>query len=116
MIPNTRRAMMQTSKFVPSSRSLLLTAGRGQSGRSAVDRFKRRILRFAFGVIPLLSLSPVHAQTAPLTEPISGTTVKVELVPIPAGKVTIADPADPKKTTELLVGPFYMSKTDRQSV
>jgi formylglycine-generating enzyme required for sulfatase activity len=68
-------------------------------------------LRWVFGLIPLLGAT-AQAQTASITESISGTTVKINLVPIPAGKTTIADPADPKKTTEVAIGPIYMSKTE----
>lgn len=47
-----------------------------------------------------------------VTESIAGTTVRIDLLPIPAGKVKIADPADPTKVQEVAVGPFYMSKTE----
>lgn len=38
---------------------------------------------------------------------------RAELVPIPAGKIKIADPADPAKMQEIAVGPFYMSARPR---
>ncbi len=48
----------------------------------------------------------------PITESIAGTTVKIDLLPVPAGKAKITDPADPTKVQEVSVGPFYMSKTE----
>lgn len=48
----------------------------------------------------------------PVTEAIAGTTVKIELMPVPAGTVKIADPADATKNQEVAIGPFSMSKTE----
>ena len=70
---------------------------------------KHALLSIFLSSIPIVSAS---AQPASITESIAGTTIKIDLVPIPAGKVTIADPSDPKKTTEVSVGPLSMSKTE----
>lgn len=48
----------------------------------------------------------------PITETIPGTTVQLSFIPIPAGKVTITDPADPTKAREVDIKPFYLSATE----
>jgi formylglycine-generating enzyme required for sulfatase activity len=52
-------------------------------------------------------------ELAPFTELISGTTVTFEMLPIPAGTVTIAPGADGEaEPQEVEVGPFWMAETE----
>jgi len=51
-------------------------------------------------------------QPQPISETVPGTTVKLSFVPVPAGKVSIADPADATKKQEVDVRPFYLSTTE----
>lgn len=52
------------------------------------------------------------AQPQPLAETIPGTTVKLTFVPIPAGNVTLTDPADPAKKHEVEVRPVHFCTTE----
>lgn len=52
------------------------------------------------------------AKPAPYTEKISGTLIAIDMLPIPAGEISIADPANKDAKKTVTVGPFYMSKTE----
>jgi len=49
---------------------------------------------------------------APYTESIKGTLVKFDMVPLPAGEITIADPAKKGSTKTVKIKPLYISKTE----
>ncbi|NUL82239.1 MAG: SUMF1/EgtB/PvdO family nonheme iron enzyme [Armatimonadetes bacterium] len=67
-------------------------------------------------LILLLALSlPACAQgeppaMKPYTESIQGTLVRIEMVPIPGGKLIVPDPDSPTKEREISIKPFYMAK------
>jgi len=55
------------------------------------------------------------AETAPpaaYTESIPGSVVTFDMVPVPAGEITMPDPAKKGATKKIKVGPFWMSKTE----
>lgn len=49
---------------------------------------------------------------APFTEKIAGTLVKFDMVPIPAGEITVPDPAKKGSTKTVKVKPLYIGKTE----
>ncbi len=48
----------------------------------------------------------------PYTETISGTVLTVDMVPIPPGSITMADPADPSKAVTKEIGALYFSTVE----
>lgn len=50
--------------------------------------------------------------TAPCTQKIPGTLVTFDLVPVPAGEITIADPAKPGAARTVKVKPLWMGRTE----
>ncbi|MBL8762022.1 MAG: formylglycine-generating enzyme family protein [Phycisphaerae bacterium] len=48
----------------------------------------------------------------PYTETISGTVLTIDMVPIPPGSITMADPADPTKTAAKEIGALYVSTVE----
>lgn len=60
----------------------------------------------------VVGLAGVSAGQPVVTETIPGSTVKLTFAPVPAGKVSIADPADASKKTEVEVKPFLMATTE----
>jgi len=54
----------------------------------------------------------VETKTGAYTQPISGTLVTFDMAPIPAGEVTVADPANNGAHKKVKVGPFCMGKTE----
>lgn len=64
-------------------------------------------------LIPAQAARPAEAQArSPYTETIPGGLVKFEMVPIPAGEITLPDPKAPGKTRAVQVKPLWMGKTE----
>lgn len=69
----------------------------------------------AAGLTTVVKANPVEiipSAPAPYTETISGTVVTFDMVPIPAGQVTIADPAKKGATKTVKIGPLWIGKTE----
>jgi len=62
--------------------------------------------------IPRLCAQPTAKAPANFTESISGTLVKFDMVGIPAGKVTVADPVKPGITPPVKVKALWIAKTE----
>lgn len=56
--------------------------------------------------------APQPAKPAPYTEKIDGSTVTIDMVPVPAGEIMMPDPAKKGARKKVAVGPFYMAKTE----
>lgn len=52
------------------------------------------------------------AKPVPYTEKIEGTVVTFNMLPVPAGEITMPDPAKKGATKKVQVGPFYVAKTE----
>ena len=52
------------------------------------------------------------SNTAGYTESIPGTLVTFDMVPVPAGEITMPDPAKKGATKKVTVGPFWIGKTE----
>ncbi len=70
------------------------------------------ILATASGAAAEDTLSPETTKPAPYTEKIPGTTVTIDMLPIPAGEIMMPDPAKKGTRKKVAVGPFYMAKTE----
>ena len=99
---------------------------RGGGARIAGDGARRRVLAVGAGLaLAIAMLAATGCETTqsgdsrmasspavmldPLTEQISDTTVSFEMIPVPAGKVTIETENGPQ---EVAVGPFWISPTE----
>lgn len=56
--------------------------------------------------------APQPAKPVPYTEKIEGTVVTFNMVPVPAGEITMPDPAKKGATKKVTVGPFFIGKTE----
>ncbi len=63
---------------------------------------------------PASAPSQSETKLGPYVEAISGTTVTIEMKPIPAGTVRVPDLDKPGEFKEVTVGPFWMSATEIQ--
>ena len=76
----------------------------------------RAILVLAACALALGIALAAHAADAPAraayTQDISGTLVKFGMISVPAGEITIADPAKKGATRKVKVGPFWIGKTE----
>ena len=74
------------------------------------------VLILAVSACAVASEAPKAAEPAkkpaPFTEKISGTLVKFDMVPIPAGEIRVADPAKKGATKIVKIKPFYIGKTE----
>ncbi len=59
-----------------------------------------------------LAVRSAAADLKTTTQDIPGTTVKIDLVLVPAGDISVADPAKPGSTTKVKVTPFWIEKTE----
>lgn len=55
---------------------------------------------------------PAALDLQPFRESIAGTVVTFDMVPVPAGSIEVVDPADPAKTINVAVGPFWAAITE----
>jgi formylglycine-generating enzyme required for sulfatase activity len=71
----------------------------------------RLLLLFAFLVVVTLS-GRTCVGAEPYTEGLSGTTVKIDMVPIPGGTAEVSDPTKKGAKKKVELKPFWMSKTE----
>ncbi len=64
------------------------------------------------GISLLAAAQPATLEFKPFSQTISGTTVAFDMVPIPAGKLKVADPAAPGGSKELDIPALYFAKTE----
>lgn len=76
----------------------------------------RAVAILCAGALALGLAVAVHASEATppaaYTQDIPGTLVKFDMVPIPAGEITVADPAKKGATKKMKVGPLWIGKTE----
>lgn len=71
------------------------------------------ILTLCYAAVAAEEAKPAPSEKpAPYTESIPGTLIKFDMVPIPAGEVTVADPAKPGSTRKVKVNALWFGKTE----
>lgn len=79
---------------------------------AADKRVSRTIAVLATSLLFISAATQAQDALEPYTEPIEGTTIELEIVPIPAGTFDIPDPLDPDATKTINIGPLWIAKTE----
>ncbi len=82
----------------------------GSAGRAVAPT--ARFVLVVIGVLVISGAGPAARQLAAYEETIDGTVVSFDMMPVPGGTVTIADPSSPDGERVVEVEPFWMGKTE----